>query len=220
MSREGLVSMEADYKRAAKEQQDTKCHEEALDVEGEGKVTPRVAVPEEVLSILEKLVEDRRNEVWLLSGLRMQGVLERIAERVPGLGIVYVFFFFLSLFNVEGADNGRDSAENGCFVKTINKRQNTIHRSSSSSAGTSPLLPASPSSPKSSFHAHFLASPPNTPSALPKFSLSSPKQYAREIARNGWVSLVANFNLTWRGPCLEILHYVSILLFLSSRIPI
>ena len=25
---------------------------------------------------------------------------------------------------------------------------------------------------------------------------------------SGWVNMVANFNLTWKGPCLEILNYV------------
>lgn len=51
---------------------------------GKGKIGP----PEEVLNVLERLVEDKRNEVWLLSGLRVGGVLQRVAERLPGLGIV------------------------------------------------------------------------------------------------------------------------------------
>jgi len=49
-----------------------------------GKIGP----PEEVLNVLERLVEDPRNEVWLLSGLRVKGVLERVADRLPGMGIV------------------------------------------------------------------------------------------------------------------------------------
>lgn len=43
---------------------------------------------EEAISVLGKLAEDRRNEVWLLSGLRVKGVLEAVAERVPKVGIV------------------------------------------------------------------------------------------------------------------------------------
>ena len=49
--------------------------------------------PEEVANVLGKLAEDSRNEVWLLSGLRIDGVLERIREKVPKVGIVYVLFF-------------------------------------------------------------------------------------------------------------------------------
>ncbi|KNZ73603.1 Putative alpha,alpha-trehalose-phosphate synthase [UDP-forming] 106 kDa subunit [Termitomyces sp. J132] len=59
---------------------------------------PLVEVPEEVLDVLERLTGDLRNEVWLLSGLRVRGLLERIGRRVPRLGIV---------------------AENGCFIKMI-----------------------------------------------------------------------------------------------------
>jgi len=53
--------------------------------------------PEEVANVLGKLADDSRNEVWLLSGLRVDGVLERFREKVPKVGIV---------------------AENGCFIKT------------------------------------------------------------------------------------------------------
>lgn len=74
LSRDGLARMEEDY--AVK---GGKC---------------KVEVPEDVLRVLEKLVEDRKNEVWLLSGLRVKGVLERIAERIPRLGIVYVLCLF------------------------------------------------------------------------------------------------------------------------------
>ena len=48
--------------------------------------------PEEVANVLGKLADDSRNEVWLLSGLRVDGVLERFRERVPKVGIVYVLF--------------------------------------------------------------------------------------------------------------------------------
>jgi len=51
----------------------------------------KLELPEEVeeaIGVLGKLAEDRRNEVWLLSGLRVKGVLEAVAERVPKVGIV------------------------------------------------------------------------------------------------------------------------------------
>ncbi|KAF8963230.1 alpha,alpha-trehalose-phosphate synthase [Flammula alnicola] len=65
-----------------------------------GKGNSEVELPKEVedaIGVLGKLAEDRRSEVWLLSGLQMKGVLEAVAERVPKVGIV---------------------AENGCFIKT------------------------------------------------------------------------------------------------------
>ena len=48
--------------------------------------------PEEAANVLGKLADDSRNEVWLLSGLRVDGVLERFREKVPKVGIVYVAF--------------------------------------------------------------------------------------------------------------------------------
>lgn len=59
----------------------------------EGKLPNEV---EDTIEVIGKLAENWKNEVWLLSGLRVKGVLESIAERVPRVGIV---------------------AENGCFVK-------------------------------------------------------------------------------------------------------
>jgi trehalose 6-phosphate synthase complex regulatory subunit len=44
--------------------------------------------PEQAVNVLGKLAEDARNEVWLLSGLRVDGVLESVKEKVPKLGIV------------------------------------------------------------------------------------------------------------------------------------
>ncbi|TFK65857.1 alpha,alpha-trehalose-phosphate synthase [Pluteus cervinus] len=55
------------------------------------------SLPTETLDTLKKLSEDKKNELWLLSGLPIKGVLEKIAEYVPKMGIV---------------------AENGCFIKT------------------------------------------------------------------------------------------------------
>ncbi|KAF8656163.1 hypothetical protein AX16_002732 [Volvariella volvacea WC 439] len=61
-------------------------------------VNDTTGLPLEVLEDLKKLAEDeRRNEVWLLSGLPIKGPLEKIAEMIPKMGIV---------------------AENGCFIKT------------------------------------------------------------------------------------------------------
>jgi trehalose 6-phosphate synthase complex regulatory subunit len=40
----------------------------------------------EVIGVLGKLAEDRKNEAWLLSGLRVKGVLEAVVERVMNGG--------------------------------------------------------------------------------------------------------------------------------------
>lgn len=45
-------------------------------------------IPEAPLEVLNGLAEDRRNDVWLLSGLPVRDVLDRVAERVPNIGIV------------------------------------------------------------------------------------------------------------------------------------
>lgn len=58
---------------------------------------PMVEIPESTIQVLGRMVDDPKNEVWVLSGLPVKGALERLAERVPSVGIV---------------------AENGCFVKT------------------------------------------------------------------------------------------------------
>ena len=53
--------------------------------------TSGVKLPAEVenaVEVLGRLADDRRNEVWLLSGLQVKGVLEAVAERVPKGGIV------------------------------------------------------------------------------------------------------------------------------------
>ena len=52
---------------------------------------------QQILALLKRFAGDPRNEVWLLSGLPVKGVLDKIAAAVPGVGIV---------------------AENGCFIKT------------------------------------------------------------------------------------------------------
>ncbi|KAF8606617.1 hypothetical protein BDV93DRAFT_553778 [Ceratobasidium sp. AG-I] len=52
--------------------------------------------PPAKLEIVRKLLADERNEVWLLSGMGVQGGLEKIAAELPGVGLV---------------------AENGCMMK-------------------------------------------------------------------------------------------------------
>lgn len=49
---------------------------------------PEFTPPEEAIRLLGKLAGDARNEVWLLSGLPVEGKMEKIAESVPGIGIV------------------------------------------------------------------------------------------------------------------------------------
>ncbi|TFK50600.1 alpha-trehalose-phosphate synthase [Heliocybe sulcata] len=84
--------------------------------------------PDEVYRLLNKLADDPRNDVWVLSGLPAKGAMEVLAEKVPKVGIV---------------------AENGCFIKT-------------------------------------------------------------RPSRNGeaqWIDMVANFNLSWKSLCMELLNY-------------
>ncbi|PPQ70001.1 hypothetical protein CVT24_003776 [Panaeolus cyanescens] len=125
-SHEHTSEQSGDAVEAAKEA--IEC--ESKEVEYKTKLPEEV---EEVVKILQKLTDDERNEVWLLTGLRVRGVVEGIGERVPRIGIV---------------------AENGCFIKT-----------------------------------------------------------RAVVANNGrtvggeWVSMVANSNPGWKGPCLEILNY-------------
>lgn len=57
-----------------------------LDLSAQGAALPEAA--EKAVVVLGKLAEDRRNEVWLLSGLQVRGVLEAVAEKVPKVGIV------------------------------------------------------------------------------------------------------------------------------------
>lgn len=44
--------------------------------------------PKEALDLVARLAKDMRNEVWLLSGLPVKGMMEKVAETVPGIGIV------------------------------------------------------------------------------------------------------------------------------------
>jgi trehalose 6-phosphate synthase complex regulatory subunit len=49
---------------------------------------PTFSPPADALAVLKKLAEDKRNDVWLLSGLPVKGAMEKIAEAVPGIGMV------------------------------------------------------------------------------------------------------------------------------------
>lgn len=53
-------------------------------------------LPLEALDSLKKISEDKRNDLWLMSGLPAKGVLEQIADYVPRMGIVYVFRYPLT----------------------------------------------------------------------------------------------------------------------------
>lgn len=44
--------------------------------------------PQEAVDALNRLAEDPKNEVWLLSGLQVKGALEKIAALSPKVGIV------------------------------------------------------------------------------------------------------------------------------------
>ncbi|EIN05673.1 hypothetical protein PUNSTDRAFT_145633 [Punctularia strigosozonata HHB-11173 SS5] len=92
---------------------------------------PRAATfspPENALAVLKKLAEDKRNDVWLLSGLPVKGAMEKIAEVVPDIGMV---------------------AENGCFIRPSPRRD----------------------------------------------------------PKGDWMNMVANFDLSWKTSCMEILQY-------------
>ncbi|TFY74670.1 hypothetical protein EWM64_g9341, partial [Hericium alpestre] len=86
--------------------------------------------PDEALEVLGKLAEDKKNEVWLLSGLPVNGALGYVAKKVPKVGLV---------------------AENGCFIRP----------------GAGPSTGSDPA----------------------------------------WINMVANFNLSWKTACIEILNY-------------
>jgi trehalose-6-phosphatase len=45
-------------------------------------------VPQNVLDLLNRLAEDVKNEVWVLSGLPIASGMDRIAKQVPGIGLM------------------------------------------------------------------------------------------------------------------------------------
>lgn len=44
--------------------------------------------PKDAIDALNKLAEDPKNEVWLLSGLQIKGAMEKVAALAPKIGIV------------------------------------------------------------------------------------------------------------------------------------
>lgn len=46
-------------------------------------------VPDQIINVLEALVANKKNKVWLLSGLPVTE-LQKIADAVTGLGLVWV----------------------------------------------------------------------------------------------------------------------------------
>lgn len=52
--------------------------------------SPDFDPPKEILNLLNRLVDDPKNQVWLLSGLPTKGILDVVGEKVPSIGIVYV----------------------------------------------------------------------------------------------------------------------------------
>ncbi|TFK37501.1 alpha,alpha-trehalose-phosphate synthase [Crucibulum laeve] len=77
-----------------------------LSKEGLGKMLRgEFEFPTAALEVLKRLAEDKRNDVWLLSGLPVKGVLDKVAELVPKIGIV---------------------AENGCYIKTKQPRGSNV----------------------------------------------------------------------------------------------
>lgn len=64
------------------------------------------------MEILRKLVEDRKNNVWLLSALP-RAALSKMTALLPNIGLVYVSFsqnLLAVLFK-------KSRAENGCYIK-------------------------------------------------------------------------------------------------------
>ncbi|KAJ7784837.1 glycosyltransferase family 20-domain-containing protein [Mycena maculata] len=102
-----------------------------LDFEGTLWKRPKSGAPadnedaglERALELLRRFAADSRNDVWLLSGLPVAGVLSRIVEEVPYIGIV---------------------AENGCFVrpKTAPRRSSARMSSLSARRSGAELTPA------------------------------------------------------------------------------
>ena len=45
-------------------------------------------VPQEVLDLLNKLNDDSKNEIWVLSGLPIKDGMDQIANNVPGIGLM------------------------------------------------------------------------------------------------------------------------------------
>ena len=58
------------------------------DISKKGLLQSPFSPPREALEVLNRLAEDGRNDVWLLSGLAVKGKMEVVAEMVPDVGTV------------------------------------------------------------------------------------------------------------------------------------
>jgi hypothetical protein len=58
------------------------------DISRAGLLCNAFAPPKESLEVLTKLADDRRNDVWLLSGLPVKEMMDKVAALVPQIGIV------------------------------------------------------------------------------------------------------------------------------------
>jgi trehalose 6-phosphate synthase/phosphatase len=58
------------------------------DISRTGLMSNAFAPPTTSLDVLKRLADDRRNDVWLLSGLPVGGMMDMVATLVPKIGIV------------------------------------------------------------------------------------------------------------------------------------
>lgn len=69
---------------------------------------------------MRKLLANERNEVWILSGMGVQGGLEKIAAELPGVGLVYAAY---TLPTELTPTDFAFRAENGCMIKPIGQTE-------------------------------------------------------------------------------------------------
>lgn len=50
-------------------------------------VKSAITVPKDVVDVLKTLSDDDRNEVWVLSGLQIEGALENLVKELPNIGV-------------------------------------------------------------------------------------------------------------------------------------
>lgn len=67
---------------------------------------PMFEPPEATMRVLERMVGDPMNEIWVLSGLPVKGALERLVERVPSVGIVAGNERFVKTTEIGNKSNG------------------------------------------------------------------------------------------------------------------
>lgn len=47
-----------------------------------------LTIPQDVFDLLNKLKDDSKNEIWVLSGLPIKGGMDQISNNVPGIGLM------------------------------------------------------------------------------------------------------------------------------------